>query len=130
MGMPIFDCFDTQYKHPFGALRRGQPSMYNVRIPKHMQVSGLTLVMFRPGYKERFIELDLQDESGEDNIFSCVFTPNNVGVHQYYFTCILDGRRRYIKRRGANIGVFEGEDRFSLLYSTKICILPHSFAAE
>ncbi len=114
MGMPIFDCFDTQYKHPFGALRRGQPSMYNVRIPKYMQVSGLTLVMFRPGYKERFIELDLQDESGEDNIYSCVFMPNNVGVHQYYFTCILDGRRRYIKRSGASIGVFEGEELFQL----------------
>ncbi len=114
MGLPIFDCFDTSYKHPFGALRRGQPSMYNVRISKSMQVSGLTLVMFRPGYKERYIELELQDESGDDNIFSCVFTPNNVGLHQYYFTCILDGRRRYIKRTGANIGVFEGEELFQL----------------
>ncbi|MDE7229401.1 MAG: glycoside hydrolase family 13 protein [Oscillospiraceae bacterium] len=114
MGLPIFDCFDTSYKHPFGALRRGQPSMYNVRIPKTMQVSGLTLVMFRPGYKERYIELELQDESGDDNVYSCVFTPNNVGLHQYYFTCILDGRRRYIKRTGANIGVFEGEELFQL----------------
>ena len=112
--LPIFDCFDTSYKHPFGALRRGQPSMYNVRIPKNMNVSDLTLVMFRPGFKERFIELALQDESGEDNIYSCVFTPNNCGVHHYYFTCILDGRRRYIKRTGANIGVFEGEELFQL----------------
>lgn len=114
MNLPLFDCFDTSYKHPFGAIRRGQPSMFNVRIPKIMQVTGLTLVMFRPGYKERFIELALQDESGEDNIFSCVFTPNNVGVHHYYFTCILDGRRRYIKRRGASEGVFEGEELFQL----------------
>ena len=114
MDNPIFDCFDTSYKHPFGALRRGQPSMYNVRIPKTMQISGLTLVMFRPGYKERYIELELQDESGDDNVYSCVFTPNNVGLHHYYFTCFLDGRRRYIKRRGANIGVFEGEELFQL----------------
>ena len=114
MNLPLFDCFDTSYKHPFGAIRRGQPSMFNVRIPKIMQVTGLTLVMFRPGYKERFIELALQDESGEDNIFSCVFTPNNTGVHHYYFTCILDGRRRYIKRHGASEGVFEGEELFQL----------------
>ena len=112
--MPIFDCFDTSYKHPFGAIRRGQPSMFNIRLPKCFQVSGLTLVMFRPGYKERFIELDLQDESGDDNIFSGVFTPNNVGVHHYYFTGVIDGRRRYIKRTGANIGVFEGEELFQL----------------
>ncbi len=112
--MPIFDCFDTSYKHPFGAIRRGQPSMFNIRLPKSFQVSGLTLVMFRPGYKERFIELDLQDESGDDNIFSGVFTPNNVGVHHYYFTGVIDGRRRYIKRTGANIGVFEGEELFQL----------------
>ena len=70
--------------------------------------------MFRPGYKERFIELDLQDESGDDNIFSGVFTPNNVGVHHYYFTGVIDGRRRYIKRTGANLGVFEGEELFQL----------------
>ncbi len=114
MSMPIFDCFDTSYKHPFGALRRGQPSMYNLRIPKTMQVSGVTLVMFRPGYKERYIELELQDESGDDSIYSCVFTPNNVGVHHYYFTFVMDGRRRYIKRSGANIGVLEGEELFQL----------------
>ena len=79
-----------------------------------MRVGSLTLVMFRPGYKERFIELDLQDESGEDNIYSCVFTPNNVGLHQYYFTGTIDDRRRYIKRHGASQGVFEGEELFQL----------------
>ena len=114
MGKPIFDCFDNEYKHPFGALRRGQPSIYNIRLPKTMHVTDLTLVMFRPGYKERFIELVLQDESGDDNIYSCCFTPNNVGIHHYYFTCVLDGRRRYIKRRGASEGVFEGEELFQL----------------
>ena len=114
MGKPIFDCFDNEYKHPFGALRRGQPSIYNIRLPKTMHVTDLTLVMFRPGYKERFIELVLQDESGDDNIYSCCFTPNNVGIHHYYFTCVLDGRRRYIKRRGASVGVFEGEELFQL----------------
>ena len=112
--MLLFDCFNTEFKHPFGALRRGQPSVFNVRIPKHMQVTGLMLVIFRPGYKERFIDLSLQDESGDDNVYSCVFTPNNVGLHHYYFTCTLDGRRRYIKRTGASVGVFEGEELFQL----------------
>ena len=114
MSLPLFDCFDSSYKHPFGALRKGQPSIFNVRIPKYMQVTDLTLVMFRPGYKERFIELTLQDESGEDNIYYCVFSPNNLGLHHYYFTGIIDGRRRYIKRRGASEGVFEGEELFQL----------------
>lgn len=114
MSMPIFDCFDQNYKHPFGALRKGQTGVFNVRIPKSMPVADLTLVMFRPGYKERFIQLVLQDESGDDNIYSCTFTPENTGLHHYYFTCILDGRRRYIKRRGASEGVFEGEELFQL----------------
>ena len=35
-------------------------------------------------------------------------------MHQYYFTCVLDGRRRYIKRSGASVGVFEGEELFQL----------------
>ena len=41
MGQPIFDCFDNEYKHPFGALRRGQPSIYNIRLPKTMHVTDL-----------------------------------------------------------------------------------------
>ncbi len=114
MSLPLFDCFDTNYKHPFGALRRGQPSIFNIRVPKHMQINDLMLVMFRPGYKERFIELVLQDESGNDNIYTGIFTPNNTGLHYYYFTGVLDGRRRYIKRRGASEGVFEGEELFQL----------------
>ncbi len=114
MSHPIFDCFDNNCKHPFGALRRGQPSMFNIYIPKNFQVQDLTLVMFRPGFKERFISLELQDVSGDENIYSCVFTPNNTGLHHYYFTCVLDGRRRYIKRHGASLGVFEGEEMFQL----------------
>lgn len=114
MSHPIFDCFDNSCKHPFGALRRGQPSMFNIYIPKNFQVQDLTLVMFRPGFKERFISLELQDVSGDENIYSCVFTPNNTGLHHYYFTCVLDGRRRYIKRHGASLGVFEGEEMFQL----------------
>ena len=111
---PLFDCFDTNYKHPFGAVRRGQPSIFNVRLPGNMSVADLTLVMFRPGYKERFISLQLQDESGGERVYSCVFTPKNIGLHHYYFTCVLDGRRRYIKRHGASEGVFEGEELFQL----------------
>lgn len=114
MNMPIFDCFDHNYKHPFGAIRRGQPAMFNLRLPKTMRVSGLMLVMFRPGYKERFIELGIQDQSQDDNIYSCVFTPNDTGVHYYYFTGVIDDRRRYIKRRGASLGVFEGDELFQL----------------
>ncbi|MCH5204139.1 MAG: glycoside hydrolase family 13 protein [Oscillospiraceae bacterium] len=114
MSMPIFDCFDTSYKHPFGAIRRGQPSMFNIRLPKTLRVSGLTLVMFRPGFKERFEKLELQDESGDDNIYSVVYTPNHIGLHHYYFTGIIDDRRRYIKRTGANLGVFDGEELFQL----------------
>lgn len=124
MSLPIFDCFDTQYKHPFGALRRGQPSMFNVRLPKSMQVSGLTLVMFRPGFKERFTELELQDETSEDKIYSCVYSPNYVGLHHYYFTGIIDGRRRYIKRRGASEGVFEGEELFQLTVFDENMFMP------
>ncbi len=48
MDLPIFDCFDQNYKHPFGAIRRGQPSIFNIRLSKTYRVQGLMLVMFRP----------------------------------------------------------------------------------
>lgn len=115
MSFTIYNCFDKYHKNPFGAIRQFQPCIFTLRLSKDIKVGDLTLVMFRPGYKERFIDLQLADESAfEYNVYSCVYTPSNTGVHQYYFTLTINGHRRYIKRIGSSLGDFNGNELFQL----------------
>ena len=114
MDTPIFDCFDLNYKSPFGAIRQYQPSTFSLRFPKEWHVSDPTLVMFRPGEKERFIPLDITDTTTECNVFTCNFNPLHKGLHHYYFSLMIDGNRRYVKRSGARLGVLDNGELFQL----------------
>ena len=124
MDTPIFDCFDLNYKSPFGAIRQYQPSTFSLRFPKEWNVSDPTLVMFRPGEKERFIPLDITDTTTECNVFTCNFNPLHKGLHHYYFSLMIDGNRRYIKRSGARLGVLDNGELFQLTVFDKDMAAP------
>ena len=124
MDTPIFDCFDLNYKSPFGAIRQYQPSTFSLRFPKEWHVSDPTLVMFRPGEKERFIPLDITDTTTECNVFTCNFNPLHKGLHHYYFFLMIDGNRRYVKRSGARLGVLDNGDLFQLTVFDKDMAAP------
>ncbi len=114
MSAPIYDSFDPTYKAPFGAIRKYQSARFTLRFSKEWHAAEPTLVVFRPENKERFIPLSPAGEDEECNIFSCEFSPMNAGLHYYYFTVIIDGNRRYIKRNGASLGVLDDGDMFQL----------------
>ena len=124
MDTPIFDCFDLNYKSPFGAIRQYQPSTFSLRFPKEWHVSDPTLVMFRPGEKERFIPLDITDTTTECNVFTCNFNPLHKGLHHYYFSLMIDGNRRYVKRSGARLGVLDNGELFQLTVFDKDMAAP------
>lgn len=114
METPIYNSFSTGYKSPFGAVRQFQPCVFNLKFPKSMHISEPTLVMFRPGFKERFAPLSLSDESTDIDTYTCVFNPQKTGLHHYYFTVMIEGNRRYIKRTGASFGTLDGGELFQL----------------
>lgn len=124
MNTPIYDSFDINYKTPFGAIRRYQPSMFALRFPKSWNVHEPILVMYRPGEKERFIPLDITDTTTDFNVYTCTYNPQNLGLHHYYFMLYLDGNRRYIKRSGASIGVLDHGDLFQLTVFDENLIAP------
>ena len=124
MDTPIFDCFDLNYKSPFGAIRQYQPSTFSLRFPKEWNVTDPTLVMFRPGEKERFIPLDIADTTTECNVFTCNFNPLHKGLHHYYFSLMIDGNRRYVKRGGARLGVLDNGELFQLTVFDKDMAAP------
>lgn len=118
MKSPIFDCFDTYYKSPFGAVECETPITFTLNLPVDCMFSECLLIMFRPGYKEKYIVLQNQGEqerNGERfNVYTGVYTPKDTGLHHYYFTLISESGHRYIKRYDASFGGFEAGELFQL----------------
>ena len=118
MNRPIYDCFNSYYKSPFGAVERETPITFTLNLPTDCQFSECLLIMFRPGYKEKYINLESQGEKEENgekfNVYSGVYTPQDTGLHHYYFTLISENGRRYIKRFDASLGGFEAGELFQL----------------
>lgn len=110
----IFDSFSEEYKAPFGAVEVNEKCRFKIHMPRGSDVKELSLVMFRPGYKEKYIPLNKSEERQEDDVYLCEYSPENKGLHQYYFTLMLDNTRRYIKRQGASLGSFDGGEMFQL----------------
>jgi len=115
IALPIYDSFKKEYKHPFGAVKRLQPCVFTLRFPTYMQIERVMLVMFRPGYKEKHAALEFVAKENElYNLYSCAYTPQDLGLHQYFFTVTKGGTHSTIKRSGASEGRFDGTENFQL----------------
>ena len=111
---PVFDCFSEEYKTPFGAIERGSECKFTIKFPDDTMVEEPVLVMFRPGFKERFIKLENIGSSDGFTGYSCVYSPNDTGLHHYYFSLLINHNRHYIKKNGASEGVIDNGDLFQL----------------
>ncbi len=111
---PVFDCFSEEYKTPFGAIERESECKFTIKFPDDTMVEEPVLVMFRPGFKERFIKLENIGSSDGFTGYSCVYSPNDTGLHHYYFSLLINHNRHYIKKNGASEGVIDNGDLFQL----------------
>ena len=106
MSIPIYDCFDSYYKFPFGAVERTTELVFRLNIPIDHHITECSIVMFRPGFKEKFSSLEnegIKELNGERfYVFKGSYTPEHTGLHHYYFTLVGNCGRRYIKRQGAS----------------------------
>ena len=111
---PIFDCFKEEYKCPFGAIERGVECRFTIKFPEDTTVEEPMLVMFRPGFKERFIKLEKGVTNDGYTDYTCIYSPNDLGLHHYYFSLLINRNRHYIKKNGASEGVIDNGDLFQL----------------
>ncbi|MCL2077194.1 MAG: glycoside hydrolase family 13 protein [Oscillospiraceae bacterium] len=113
--VPIYDSFKQEYKTPFGAVQRNTDCVFTLRFPNFMQAEQVSLIMFRPGHKEKFLPLEYySNEDNLYNLYTCTYTPQDVGLHQYYFSVVMGGTRSLIKRSGASEGSLKGTELFHL----------------
>ncbi|MDE7233762.1 MAG: glycoside hydrolase family 13 protein [Ruminiclostridium sp.] len=118
---PIYDSYREEYKKPFGAVRRKRDCEFRLRFPETTMIDEVTLICFRPGQKEHFQHMELIEKKDGANIFGCTYAPEDLGLHYYYFSLLIDHNRHYIKRSGASEGVVDNGALFQLtVYDEKM----------
>lgn len=122
--LPIYDAFSESYKTPFGAVASGTEIEFKLRFPVDVLVEEVMLVSYRPGYKERFVHLDLSETTDSFKMFSCKYAPEDVGLHYYYFSLLLNHNRHYVKKSGASLGVIDNGELFQLTVYAKDMTTP------
>jgi len=107
----IYNSWKIEHKSIFGALKMGQSCKFSIRISNKTDFDDSpVMIIFRTGFKERFLKMQEVSRTEEYTEFMTDYTPNLMGVHYYYFGLINDGKRFFIKRQQASIGKMgEGE---------------------
>ena len=112
---PIYNTWDLRYKSIFGAIRQFETCKFSIRLAKDIHPdSPPVLILFRTGFKERFITMNVSAEEEDCFVYTCEYNARYSDVHYYYFSYTCGGVRHYIKRVNCHEGV-EGEgDLFQL----------------
>lgn len=102
---PIYDTWNLSYKSIFGAVRQYNTCRFSIRLSKDIRPDfPPVLVLFRTGFKERFLTMNVTAEEEDCFVYSCDYTPRYSDVHYYYFSYTTDGIRRYIKKINCHEG--------------------------
>lgn len=111
----IYDSWDNVYKSNFGALKRGESCKFMVSLPKniHHDLPPI-MVVFRIGFKERFIAMNETGGNDEFTEYSADYAPSYVGIYYYYFTIVSGGSRSFIKKIGSHEGAICDGQLFQL----------------
>lgn len=118
---PIFDTWKLEYKSIFGAVRQFETITFSIRLPKDIQPDfPPVLVLFRTGFKERFLTMHRTAEEEECYVYSADYNARYTDVHYYYFSYTVGGIRHYIKRVDCHNGAVDTGDLFQLtVYSSE-----------
>ncbi len=111
----LYNSWDRKYKEPFGALRRGDSCQFRIRIPQETHLDyAPVLVVFRTGFKERFLQMNLEGTEDGYAVYTTTLQPKYSGIHYYYFAYTSNGIRHYIKRGDACHGTLDMGEMFQL----------------
>ena len=111
----LYDSWDLNYKTPFGAVRKGKICFFSIRLPKEIKPDfSPCVVIYRPGFKERFMHLHIIGEEDDCFVWNTGYIPKYTGVHYYYFAYTVCGQKFYIKKTAGHIGNLNDGDLFQL----------------
>lgn len=112
---PIYDTWNLGYKSIFGAIRQSETCRFSIRLPKDIRPDfPPVMVLFRTGFKERFLPMNVTAEEKDCFVYSCDFTARYSDVHYYYFSYTSGGIRNYIKKINCHEGAVQEGGLFQL----------------
>ncbi|WP_303825135.1 glycoside hydrolase family 13 protein [Ruminococcus flavefaciens] len=112
---PIYDTWNLGYKSVFGAVRQFETCRFTIRLPKHVIPDfSPVLVLFRTGFKERFISMNEVAEEEDCFAYTASYDARYTDVHYYYFSYTEGGIRHYIKKINVHEGGLDHGDMFQL----------------
>lgn len=115
-----YNSWDNDYKSPFGALRCEQSCQFSICMPEDTPLDySPVLVVFRTGFKERFLPMNFAEKQDGFCRYTVTFRPKYAGVHYYYFAYTSGGIRHYIKRGDACHGTLDMGEMFQLTVFAK-----------
>lgn len=113
----IFDSWNLKYKKPFGAIKKGEPCEFRIRLPKDTVLDFPpvpVMVIFRTGFKETFLSMNLEKTEDNFNVYMATYVPKHAGVHYYYFSYKQNGTRNYIKKTACHESSINFGDLYQL----------------
>ena len=112
---PIYDTWNLGYKSIFGAVRQFETCRFTIRLPKDTVPDfSPVLVLFRTGFKERFITMNEVTEEEDCIAYTAEYNARYTDVHYYYFSYTTGGIRHYIKKVNVHEGGLDQGDMFQL----------------
>lgn len=112
---PVYDTWDLEYKSIFGAIKQFETCRFSIRLHKDIHPDfPPVLVLFRTGFKERFINMSPSGEDEDSVLYSCEYNARYSDVHYYYFSYTSGGIRHYIKRINCHEGAEQDGELFQL----------------
>ena len=116
----IYDTWNLNYKSIFGAVKQFETCRFTIRLPKDVCPDfAPVLVLFRTGFKERFINMNDVTEEEDCIAYSADYNARYTDVHYYYFSYCQDGTRHFIKRVNVHEAAVDYGDLFQLtVYSS------------
>ena len=98
--MLIYDSWNNDYKSPFGAVKRDESIRFTIKLSKDTKLDfAPVLVVFRTGFKERFLSMTQIDETDDCYVYSTIFSAKYSGIHYYYFIYIKRHTLFYKEKR-------------------------------
>jgi len=112
---PFYDTWNLGYKSIFGAVRQFETCRFTIRLPKDITPDfSPVLVLFRTGFKERFISMNEVVEEDDCFAYTAEYNARYTDVHYYYFSYTEGGIRHYIKRINLHEGGLDHGEMFQL----------------
>lgn len=116
----LYNSWDETYKNPFGAIHCWQNCQFTIRLPEETPLDfSPVLVVFRTGFKERFLPMSPVGTEAGCILYSVGYCPKYSGVHYYYFAYTSNGRRHYIKRGDSCHGQLDQGDMYQLTVTAR-----------